>query len=147
KVNPNNLPVMWLTLSGSVPRHQITDFAEKVFKQQLAAIPEVGGVQFGGLQARNIRIWLDAEKLAGYNLAADDVLGAIQRQHAELPAGYVKSSLVEFTRRTMGEAYSLEEFTRLLVANRNGQPVSLRDVAVVEDGLEDRRTLARYNRM
>src|SRR5919199_702216 len=54
KVNPNNLPVMWLTLSGPVPLHKIRDFAEKEFKQQIAAIPEVGGVQFGGLQARNI---------------------------------------------------------------------------------------------
>src|SRR5262245_52979561 len=147
KVNPNNLPVMWLTLSGSVPRHQITDFAEKEFKQQLAAIPEVGGVQFGGLQARNVRLWLDADKLAGFNLAAEDVLGAIQRQHAELPAGYIKSHLVEFNLRTMGEAYSIDEFNRVLVAYRNRQPVYLSDVAVVEDGLEDRRSLARYNRM
>src|SRR5262245_34065905 len=147
KVNPHNLPVMWLTLSGSVPRHKITDFAEKEFKQQLAAIPEVGGVQFGGLQARNIRIWLDAEKLTAYNLAADDVVQAIQRQHAELPAGYIKSNLVEFNLRTMGEAYSLDEFNKLLVAYRNDQPVYLADLAVVEDGLEDRRSLARYNRM
>src|SRR5713226_8157410 len=49
KVNPNNLPVMWLTLSGP-DLHKINDFAEKIFKQQVAAIPDVGGVQFGGLQ-------------------------------------------------------------------------------------------------
>src|SRR5437763_13931482 len=59
KVNPNNLPVIWLTLSGPVPRRLISDFAEKEFKQQLAAIPEVGGVQFAALQARNIRIAVD----------------------------------------------------------------------------------------
>src|SRR5262245_22331747 len=51
KVNPNNLPVLWLTLSGSGPLERISDFAEKEFKQQVAAIPEVGGVLFGGLQA------------------------------------------------------------------------------------------------
>jgi hydrophobic/amphiphilic exporter-1 (mainly G- bacteria), HAE1 family len=147
KVNPNNLPVMWLTLSGSVPRHKISDFAEKEFKQQLAAIPDVGGIQFGGLQARNIRIWIEADKLTGYNLASEDVVQAIQKQHAELPAGYIKSNFVEFNLRTMGEAYSIPEFNKLLVAYRNGQPVYLSDVAVVEDGLEDRRSLARYNRM
>src|SRR5438093_11208620 len=147
KVNPNNLPVMWLTLSGPVPLHKITDFAEKEFKQQIAAIPDVGGVQFGGLQARNIRIWLAADQLTVYNLSADDVLQAIQKQHAELPAGYIKSNYVEFNLRTMGEAYSIPEFNKLLVAYRNGQPVYLSDVAVVEDGLEDRRSLARYNRM
>src|SRR5439155_17749531 len=89
----------------------------------------------------------DAAKLAGYNLAAEDVVQAIQRQHAELPAGYIQSNLVEFNVRTMGEAYSLGEFNQLLVAQRNGQQIYLRDVAVVEDGLEDRRSLARFNRM
>src|ERR671923_2688731 len=70
KVNPNNLPVMWLTLSGPVPRRAISDFAEKQFKQEVAAIPDVGGVQFAGLQSRNIRLWMDRDKLAGYNLDA-----------------------------------------------------------------------------
>src|SRR4051812_45706535 len=147
KVNPNNLPVIWLTLSGPVPLRTISDFAEKELKQQIAAIPEVGGVQFGGLQARNIRIWVDRDKLTSYNLSADDVKKAIQDQHSELPAGYIKSNLVEFNLRTMGEAYSLDEFRKLLVAQRNGQQIYLRDVATIEDGLEDRRSLARFNRM
>src|SRR5262249_37647149 len=146
KVNPNNLPVIWLTLSGPRPLREISDFAEKVFKQQIAAIPEVGGVQFGGLQARNIRIWVNRAKLASFNLAAGDVLQALQKQHAEMPAGYIQSNLVEANLRTMGEAYSIEEFNKLLVANRGGQQILLRDVAVVEDGLEDRRSLARFNR-
>src|SRR5262249_42110764 len=81
------------------------------------------------------------------NLAADDVKAALQRQHAELPAGYIKSNLVEFNLRTMGEAYSIDEFRKILLTQRNGQPVYLGDVAAVEDGLEDRRSLARYNRM
>jgi HAE1 family hydrophobic/amphiphilic exporter-1 len=147
KVNPNNLPVIWLTLSGPVPRRVISDFAEKEFKQQLAAIPEVGGVQFAGLQARNIRVWIDRDKLTSFNLSADDVKAAITSQHAELPAGYIKSNLVEFNLRTMGEAYSVEEFKKLLLAQRNGQQIYLQDVATIEDGLEDQRSLARFNRM
>jgi HAE1 family hydrophobic/amphiphilic exporter-1 len=147
KVNPNNLPVMWLTLSGPVPRHKLSDFAEKEFKEQVAAIPEVGGVQFGGLQARNIRIWVNAQRLTGYNISADELLQAVQRQHAELPAGYIQSSYVEFNLRTMGEAYSVKEFDKLLVAQRNGHQIYLHDVGVVEDGQEDRRSLARYNRL
>src|SRR6516225_8966272 len=78
KVNPNNLPVIWLTLSGSVPLNKISDFAEKQFKQEIAAIADVGGVQFGGLQSRNIRIWVDRDKLTSYNLSADDIKNAIQ---------------------------------------------------------------------
>ncbi|MFO0841148.1 MAG: efflux RND transporter permease subunit [Gemmataceae bacterium] len=147
KVNPNNLPVIWLTLSGPVPRRVISDFAEKEFKQQIAAIPEVGGVQFAGLQARNVRVWIDRDKLTSYNLSADDVKAAIQTQHAELPAGYIKSNLVEFNLRTMGEAYTIDEFRKLLLTQRNGQQIYLGDVATIEDGQEDQRSLARFNRM
>ena len=147
KVNPNNMPVMWLTLSGSAPLHRISDFAEKELKQEIAAIPEVGGVQFAGLQARSIRIWVDRDKLRSFNLAADDIKQAISRQHAELPAGYIQSKMVEFNLRTMGEAYSIDEFKKLLVTQRNGQQILLEDLAVIEDGLEDRRSLARFNRL
>jgi len=147
KVNPNDLPVMWLSLSGPVPLHIISDFAEKGFKERLATIPGVGGVQFGGLQSRNIRIWLDSEKLASYNLAVDEVLDSLKRQHAELPAGYLQSRLVELNVRTMGEAYSLQELENLVIAQKDGQPIRLTNVAVVEDGMEDRRSLARFNRM
>jgi multidrug efflux pump subunit AcrB len=147
KINPNNLPVMWLALSGPVPLHTISDFAEKGFKERLATIPGVGGVQFGGLQSRNIRVWLDSERLASYNLAVDEVLDSLKRQHAELPAGYLQSRLVELNVRTMGEAYSLKELEDLVIAQKDGQPIRLSNMAFIEDGMEDRRSLARFNRM
>jgi hydrophobic/amphiphilic exporter-1 (mainly G- bacteria), HAE1 family len=147
KVNPNNLPVMWLTLSGNVPLHEISDFAEKEFKPLISSIPDVGGVQFAGLQSRNVRIWVDAAKLASFNLTIEEVQQAIQRQHAELPAGTLESRKVERNLRTMGEAYTLEDFGKLIVASRGGQQIELREVAVIENGLEDRRSLARFNRL
>jgi HAE1 family hydrophobic/amphiphilic exporter-1 len=147
KVNPNNLPVIWLCLYGSRPLNQISDYAENYFKQQVETIPGVGGVLFGGLRSRNVRVWIDAAKLSGFGLAVDDVIQTIQRQHTELPAGYIQSSQVEFNVRTMGEAYSIADFSNLLLAERSGQQIHLNDVAIVEDGLEDRRSLARYNRL
>lgn len=148
KVNPNNLPVMWLTLSSErQPLHKISDFAEKEFKQQIAAIAEVGGVQFGGLQSRNVRIWINADKLQAHNLSADDVVLALQRQHLELPGGYINSETREINVRTMGEAYNMADFEKILVAQRNHQHIYLHDVASIEDGLQDRRSLARYNRV
>src|SRR5262245_14120661 len=154
KVNPNNLPVMWLTLSATtregatpLPLKKICDFGEKEFKQQLAAIEGVGGVQFGGLQSRNIRIHHNAAKLSAYNLSAEDLAKAVQAQHSELPAGYIQSHRTESNLRVMGEAYTLKEMDKLLIAQKPNQQVYLKDVAVNEDGSEDRRSFARYNRM
>jgi multidrug efflux pump subunit AcrB len=153
KVNPNNLPVLWLTLSASTttgqppPLKRISDFAEKEFKQQLASIPEVGGIQFGGLQSRNIRIHHNAFKLAWYGMSAEDLVQAIQKMHAEMPAGIIESRRVEANLRTMGEAYNLRDWNRLTILQRPQQEVKLQDVAVVEDGTEDKRSFARYTRM
>ncbi len=154
KINPNNLPVMWLTLSATtkpgvrpLPLKKISDFAEKELKQQLASIDGYGGVLFGGLQTRNIRIHHDAFKMATFNLSAEDLAKAIQQQHAEMPAGYIQSKLIEANLRTMGEAYSLRDLSGLVVAQKSAQQVHLKDVAVSEDGTEDRRSFARFSRM
>ena len=151
KVNPNNLPVMWLTLlRRTVPlQRQISDFAEKEFKQQIAAIPEVGGVQFGGLQARNIRIWLDADKLGrlqplGRGRAQTPSSGSTPScRPATSRASSSSSTCARWARRTR-----CDEFDKLL--DRPAQrPADLPRATwpSIEDGLEDRRSLARYNRM
>ncbi len=147
KLNPNNLPVLWITLSSTTVSHgKICDFAEKDFKQSVAAIADVGGVQFAGLRARNVRIWLDTNRMWAYNLTAAEIRTAILSQHQELPAGTITSRSIEFNVRAMGEAYSIDEFKRILLTRRNGQPVYLGDlVAAVEDGTEDERSVARYN--
>jgi multidrug efflux pump subunit AcrB len=147
KLNPNNLPVLWITLSSSsVPHGKICDFAEKEFKQAIAAIQDVGGVQFAGLRARNVRIWLDTKKMWSYNLTAAEIRTAIQQQHQELPAGTITSRMIEANVRAMGEAYSIDEFKRILIARRNGQAIYLADLtSSIEDGTEDERSVARYN--
>ncbi|MEI6325322.1 MAG: efflux RND transporter permease subunit, partial [Gemmataceae bacterium] len=147
KVNPNNLPVIWLTLAGPFAPHKLSDLADRVLKSELSSLYGVGGIQFAGLQARSMRLWIDPERLEAFALTAEDIRAAIQSQHAELPAGYIKSNQVEFNLRTMGEASNAEEFRRLVVARRNDQTIHLGDVAILEDGGEDRRSLARFNRL
>jgi len=147
KINPANLPVAWLTLSGAYPVGKIGDIAEKEIKPLLSSLPGVGGVQFAGLQERNVRVHVDRDKLRQFNLSAEDVRMAIQRQHAELPAGYIKSQQVEFNLRVKGDAVSLGELGRLVVTQKAGQTIRLDDVAVVADSTVDKRGLARYNRL
>ncbi|MCI0459386.1 MAG: efflux RND transporter permease subunit [Gemmataceae bacterium] len=154
KVNPNTLPVMWLTLSASgqpgappISLNRISDFAEKEFKQQLAAIRDVGGVRFAGLRARNIVVHYNAARLASMNKTPEELAQAIRREHVEMPAGTIESRKVESNFRIKGEAGSIKEMDRLVISPKNLQQVYLGDVAVTEDGTEEPRTLARFNRM
>jgi HAE1 family hydrophobic/amphiphilic exporter-1 len=103
----------------------------------------VGETTLGGYLERDMRIWLKPDELEARQLAVEDVIAALQREHIEVPAGRIESSEREMNVRTLGEALSEAEFRKIVVAYRNNAPVRLGQVAVVEDGLEDRRRIAR----
>jgi HAE1 family hydrophobic/amphiphilic exporter-1 len=114
-----------------------------VLKPQFQTIPGVGEVFIGGYRERNVRVWFDATRMEAQGLTVQDVIAAIQREHLEVPAGRIETPEREMNVRAEGEAIDLEGFRNLMVSFRSGGPIRLKDVAVVEDGLEDRRRLAR----
>src|SRR5262249_13073295 len=132
KVNFNKFPVMWLSIHGHRPIMEINNFVDTQLKQQVETIPGVGGIMYGGLRPRTMRLWLDGEKLHAYNLDALDVMRALRSEHVEKPAGYLQSEWREQNVRIMGEARTVDDFRRLPVANRQGQVVRVEDVAVRE---------------
>jgi multidrug efflux pump len=145
KQNPEDQPLIWVSLSGPRPPGVVSDMARFTIKERLQTIPGVGDVQMGGFRQRNVRVWIDADKIDGYGLTATDVLAALSREHLELPAGRLEGTSREINVRTQGEALDLEALRHIVVAERDLGRIELRDVAVVEDGLEDRRQLARTN--
>lgn len=146
KVNFNKFPVLWLSVHGQRPLHELSTFVDDHLKQQIETIPGVGGVMYGGLRPRNMRLWLDSARLQSYNLDALDVMRALRLEHVEKPAGYLQGNLRELNVRTMGEARNAEEFRQIPIVNRSGALIRIGDVAVVEDGLADRRSFSRFNR-
>jgi HAE1 family hydrophobic/amphiphilic exporter-1 len=146
KRNFNKFPVIWLSLHGHRPIQEINKFVDDHLKQHIESIPGCGGVMYGGLRPRNMRLWLEPNKLYGYNLDALDVFRALRQEHVEKPAGYLESHRREMNVRTMGEARTPEEFQKIPIRSVGGQIVRVEDVAVVEDGLADKRSFARFNR-
>jgi HAE1 family hydrophobic/amphiphilic exporter-1 len=96
-----------------------------------------------GFRDRNVRVWYDAPRLEAYGLTVIDVNRAIAREHQEVPAGRIEGAEREMNVRAQGEAIDISAFRDLVVAYAAGAPIRLKDVAVVEDGLEDRRRLYR----
>ena len=155
KVNFNKFPVIWLSVHGHRPLAEVNRFVDDHLKQQIETIPGCGGVMYGGLRRRNMRLWLNGQQLQSYNLDATDVMRALRNENIEKPAGYLQGDKREMNVRTMGEARTrqapngrsdVSEFEAIPLVNRQGQIIRLGDVAVVEDGLEDRRAFARFNR-
>lgn len=145
KSNPEDQPIMWVGLSGPFAQTVLADFARYRVKEKLQTVPGVGEVTMGGYLERNIRIWLDADKLNEKGLTVTDVTGALQREHVELPAGRLETSGREINVRVLGEAFDLGELRQIVLRDVGGAPVYLSDVALVEDGFEDVRRMARVN--
>jgi multidrug efflux pump len=143
KTNPEDEPIMRISVGGSRPPTFVTDYIRNVIRPQLQTIPGVGEIQLQGFRDRNVRVWYDAVRLESQGLTVSDVNQAIQREHLEVPAGRIEGADREMNVRAEGEAIDVEDFRNLVITYRNGAPVRLRDVAVIEDGLEDRRRIGR----
>jgi len=127
----------------SIP--EVTEYIRRHVKPPLETIPGVAGVWVFGGQERNIRIWLDADALRARGLAASDILLALRREHVDLPGGLVEGARLEWAVKTDAQFRSVEALEGMVVAHRGDALVHLRDVARVEDGIEDVRSLTRFN--
>ncbi len=145
KINPSNFPIMWIPLLSDRDPVDLSEFTRRNVKPKLETVEGVAGVQVFGRLDRQIRIWLDGEALRARGLAATDVLDALRREHVEIPGGLVESRDIEYSVKTDAEYASLDALERMIVAYADGAPVMLRDVARIEDGHEDLRTIARFD--
>lgn len=144
KTNPEDNPILWVSVSGALPPAALTDWARFRLREELQQVPGVGEVMMGGTRERMIRIWLDAERLAAHGLTAQDVARAVQGEHVELPAGKLAAGAREIEVRVLGEALDISTLEEIVVGDLSG-PLRLRDVALVEDGFDDERRKARFN--
>ena len=136
---------MTIVLGGPLSRRDLSDFAEHEVKERLERIAGVGGVNIMGAREREIRIWLDPLRLTGYGLSIEDVSDTLRRENAELASGRIEGAEREWTVTTQGKAKSVEEFGEIIVAEREGRAIRLRDVAVVEDGMAEEQSVARFD--
>jgi len=123
---------------------ELTDYADRVLIDQLSAVPGVSRVNIGGERRQAVRIWIDRQALAARALTVADIENALRRENVELPAGRLESTEREFSLRTDTGFSRVEDFRRLALGRGpDGYVVRLGDVARVELGAENDRTVAR----
>jgi HAE1 family hydrophobic/amphiphilic exporter-1 len=139
------MPVMTIAVSGRRDFREVTELARKQIKERLETVPGVGAVTLAGGRVRAMNVVVDAARLAGYGLSIDDVRTALVRQNLEVPGGRIDQGPRELVLRTLGRLNTAAEFNDMIVANRNGYPIRVRDVGHAEDSFEEPRTLARLD--
>jgi multidrug efflux pump len=139
-------PFFWLALSSpNYDLMQLSDVADRLVKARLQSLAGVGSAGVFGERRFSMRVWVQPDQLSARGLTVQDVESAINSRNVEIPAGRIESTRREFSVRSLGELKTPREFGELAVASQGGQVVKLKDVAHVELGPEDNRSIFRYN--
>lgn len=150
KINPSDFPIMWLSVSNpTMSTQDLMIYVKDHIRDKLTTVPGVGSLWMPGYLEPNLRVWVDNKALNKYALSASDVINTIATQHLEPPSGRAEYDKHEISLRTMGEATSSEDFSKILINSRGGEPnfnpIPLLDVASVQDGVVDVVQFARAN--
>lgn len=139
------MPIMTIAVSGRRDFREVTELARKRIKERLETVDGVGAVQLIGGQIRAMNVIVDTERLAARGLSIADVSNALRAQNLEVPGGRIDQGPRELVLRTLGRLNTVEEFNDLIVANRGGSLVRIRDIGRAEDSYEEPRSIARLD--
>jgi HAE1 family hydrophobic/amphiphilic exporter-1 len=145
KTDNDQAPVITVAVAGNRSLKELTEIADKLVRVELERSSGVGEVRIVGGLLRAVNVWIDADRLAAYQIPITAVRDSMGRQNADLPGGNVTAGLNEKSLRTMGRVADPRSFNDLVVATINGSPVRIRDIGRAEDGTKEQRSAARLD--
>jgi len=146
KVNPADAPILTLALtSGAMPLYEVEDLADTRFAQKLSELPGVGLVSVSGGQRPAVRVRANPAALAAYGLTLEDLRSAIASANVNQAKGGFDGPQRAYVISANDQLQSSRDYKPLIVAYRDGAPVTVEQVAEVHDGAEDVRQAAWMN--
>jgi HAE1 family hydrophobic/amphiphilic exporter-1 len=147
KFNFSQFPILFGGITANRPTVELKEIIEDEVAPRIERIDGVASVQIISTEVREILVNVDKSALESLNLSLDQILMALRMENMNLPAGHVVERHEEFLIRTLGEFQSVEDIERTIVGSaQTGQPVYLRDVAEIRDGLKEARYISRIQR-
>ncbi len=143
KINSADTPVIIIRMSSpSISLPEINDYAENLMAPNLSTISGVSQVNVYGAKRYAIRISAQPDALVNRNITMDELAAAINKANTNSPIGTLDGPRQLITIYANPQLVKAEEFGNLIIAQRNGFPVYLKDVAIVEESYEDVKTFA-----
>jgi HAE1 family hydrophobic/amphiphilic exporter-1 len=124
---------------------ELTTIADKVIKKRLENVRGVGSVELVGGVKREINIYVKPAEMEALGIGVDQVIAAIANENQELPAGAIRTADAERMVQIKGRIANPQDFKRVIVTYRGGQPVTLGQIANIVDGQQEQESLALYN--
>lgn len=136
--DPAALPIMSLALSSEQTSiGDLTDLADNAIRRALEGVSGVGRVQITGGLDRELHVLIDPSAMQALNVSVGQVMAALQQQNLDMPAGRIESTNREELVRVLGRIARPEQFANIIIADRNGSPVRLSQIATIADTTEE----------
>ena len=146
KVNPADTPVLVVRMSSpSVSLSDLNDYAENLLSPNLSTISGVAQIIVYGAKRYAVRVQVRPDALGNRNLTMDDVGNAINKANSNTPVGVLDGPRQSITIYANPQLVRPEEFGNLIISQKNGLPIYLKDVAEVVESYENVYTLASSN--
>ena len=140
----NSREVLTVAISGNLSDHDLLKASRQVM-DDLLEIPGISRTRIQGDRAREISIEADETLLRSYNLTFQQIADAIRRSSVDMPAGTIRTESGRLTVRTKGQAYTVEDFSKISIRSANGADVLIGEVATVIDGFEGGTKYVEFN--
>ncbi|TGE36330.1 efflux RND transporter permease subunit [Desulfosporosinus fructosivorans] len=137
-------PIISFVVTSPLSNKDLSQVVEDNITKKLNTVKGVGSVTTYGAQVREIHIKLDKEKMASLNVTTAQITQSLQSDNIDSSSGTVSNGDKEVSIRTNGTVKEVNDFLNILVANRNGTEIRIKDVAQVVDTIKDKDSLSYY---
>jgi len=145
KADPDSQPVLVYAISAPRSSIELTDLVQNQIQERIESADGVGEVVVFGGRQREIKVYVEPDRLRAYNLSVTEVSNALRAQNLELPGGRLDEGARTVTLRTLSKVTKVEDFNNIVVATRNNYPVKISDIGRVEDSGVDPQSAASLN--
>lgn len=145
KSDPDAFPVLIYAISAPRQVTELTQLVEDQIQKKIESTDGVGEVVIFGGRLREIKVYINPDRLRAYDVSVTDVNNALRGQNLELPGGTLNEGANSVSLRTLSKITKVEQFNDVVVATKNGYQVKIRDIGSVVDGGVDPVTAAALN--
>lgn len=146
KADANADPIITVSIqSTTMNAMELSDYAENILQEKLQTIPGVSSVGLYGQKRPAMRLWLNPDKMAAYNITAEDVNNALNKENVELPGGKIRGNNTELIVNTFGRLTTEDDFNNIIIRQTKDEIIRFSDIGEALLGPENEETGVKLN--
>ncbi|MFD2531838.1 efflux RND transporter permease subunit [Gracilimonas halophila] len=134
--DPNQEPIVVLTVTSNArSARELRTYSKQVLEQRIERINGIASAETSGGLERQINVRINNQQMRLYNLTIAEISQKLQQENIQVPAGQLTEGNTNYSLRTIGEFKNVDQIRNTIITVRDGQPLLLKDVATVDDGI------------